>query len=262
MANYKVVDADKLDADLISVADAIRERSGTTEPLSFPDEMVAAVEPLVNKNNYLADICNGKITELVNDKITSIFSSFQSGNTNLLKVDLPLVTTLPSYAFYNCGKLTEAHLHSVTTTSSSQCYAFYGCQSLKKIYYPALTTITGTWFHAFNYSLSIAVFPVLTSDVYGATFSNNRRIKALVLGGNTLCALKNVDALASTPISGVTTYTAGEKGYIYVRSDLVDSYKAATNWSTFADQIRAIEDYPEIVAALDGDFTLWEAANE
>lgn len=24
---------------------------------------------------------------------------------------------------------------------------------------------------------------------------------------------------------------------------LVDSYKAATNWSTYADQIRALEDY-------------------
>lgn len=35
-------------------------------------------------------------------------------------------------------------------------------------------------------------------------------------------------------------------GYIYVPAALVDSYKAATNWSTYADQIRAIEDYPDI----------------
>jgi hypothetical protein len=32
-------------------------------------------------------------------------------------------------------------------------------------------------------------------------------------------------------------------GYIYVPADLVDSYKAATNWSTFAAQFRALEDY-------------------
>jgi hypothetical protein len=42
--------------------------------------------------------------------------------------------------------------------------------------------------------------------------------------------------------SGFTNGT----GYIYVPATLVDTYKAGTNWSTHADQIRAIEDYPEI----------------
>lgn len=32
-------------------------------------------------------------------------------------------------------------------------------------------------------------------------------------------------------------------GYIYVPRALVDTYKAATNWSTIADQFRALEDY-------------------
>jgi hypothetical protein len=35
-------------------------------------------------------------------------------------------------------------------------------------------------------------------------------------------------------------------GYIYVHSALVESYKSATGWAAFGDQIRAIEDYPEI----------------
>lgn len=38
MANYKVVDTDKLDADLTAVADAIREKTGGTEKLTL-DEM-------------------------------------------------------------------------------------------------------------------------------------------------------------------------------------------------------------------------------
>lgn len=46
MANYKRVDADKLDADLEFVADAIREVSGTTAKLSFPLEMEAAIRAL------------------------------------------------------------------------------------------------------------------------------------------------------------------------------------------------------------------------
>ena len=44
MANYKVVNADQLDADLTSVADAIREKTGGSEALSFPDGMVAQLK--------------------------------------------------------------------------------------------------------------------------------------------------------------------------------------------------------------------------
>lgn len=52
------------------------------------------------------------------------------------------------------------------------------------------------------------------------------------------------------PLTGTITFSGGAvatgTGFIYVPSSLVDSYKAATNWVTYADQIRAIEDYPEI----------------
>lgn len=44
MANYKVVNADQLDADLESVANAIRSKGGTAEELAFPDGFISAVE--------------------------------------------------------------------------------------------------------------------------------------------------------------------------------------------------------------------------
>lgn len=44
MANYKVVDADQLDADMATVADAIRSKAGTEDALRFPDGFVSAVE--------------------------------------------------------------------------------------------------------------------------------------------------------------------------------------------------------------------------
>lgn len=46
MADYKVVDADQLDADLKVVADAIRRKGGTTEDLEFPYEMESAVDAI------------------------------------------------------------------------------------------------------------------------------------------------------------------------------------------------------------------------
>ena len=35
-------------------------------------------------------------------------------------------------------------------------------------------------------------------------------------------------------------------GYIYVPSALVDAYKADSKWNAYANQFRAIEDYPDI----------------
>ena len=46
MANYKVVDADKLEVDLGIVCDAIREKGGTSEQLAFPNGMADAVREI------------------------------------------------------------------------------------------------------------------------------------------------------------------------------------------------------------------------
>lgn len=41
-------------------------------------------------------------------------------------------------------------------------------------------------------------------------------------------------------------FAYGNQGYIYVPRDLIETYKVSTNWVTYANQLRAIEDYPEI----------------
>ena len=46
MAYDKVIDSAQLEADLTTVADAIRAKGETTEPLDFPDEYVTAVEAI------------------------------------------------------------------------------------------------------------------------------------------------------------------------------------------------------------------------
>lgn len=66
-------------------------------------------------------------------------------------------------------------------------------------------------------------------------FMRCSRLTALILRKSTLVTLEATTALLSA-----------SKVYIYVPSALVDSYKTATNWSSYASKIRAIEDYPEI----------------
>ena len=68
-------------------------------------------------------------------------------------------------------------------------------------------------------------------------FAGCESLSVVILRSTTMATLENANAFESTPIADGT-------GYIYVPAELVDGYKE--NWSTYADQIRAIEDYPDI----------------
>jgi hypothetical protein len=70
-------------------------------------------------------------------------------------------------------------------------------------------------------------------------FGGCTALEALILRSNTVVTMANANALGSSGIANGT-------GFVYVPSALVDSYKAATNWSTYAVQFRSIEDYPDI----------------
>lgn len=71
-------------------------------------------------------------------------------------------------------------------------------------------------------------------------FYNLTNFDTFIIGGTKyVVPLKTSYVFYNTPIEKGT-------GYIYVRKSLIEEYKTATNWSVFADQFRAIEDYPEI----------------
>ena len=131
MPNYKVIDADKFDADLKTLADGIRAKLGTSAPLSFPDEMSEAIRnrgpkvipKSINANgeyyaeNDGADGYNpitvevidaieeyfaGKLTELNLWGITSIADKICASQYTLKRVNAPNVTKIGNLAFYDC----------------------------------------------------------------------------------------------------------------------------------------------------------------
>jgi hypothetical protein len=78
-----------------------------------------------------------------------------------------------------------------------------------------------------------------------------RSLIAVILRSKTVCTLANTSAFYDCNHFLGTRYGNFNQGmlkdgYIYVPASLVEDYKVATNWSTYADQIRAIEDYPGI----------------
>ena len=196
-------------------------------------------------SDYLAEVMNKQITELINNKITTgLCANFQSGNTKLKKVDLENVISVGESCFHQCTSIDYINLPKVTTIASQ---SFSVLNSLKSLYLPSLETITG-WGYTMQQCINMekAYFPNL-KNITLACFHNCRKLKTLILGSSTVCTLDNTSALTGTPIAKYTEYTNGELGYVYVPKSLVDSYKAETNWSSYASQIRAIEDYPAVL---------------
>ena len=100
-----------------------------------------------------------------------------------------------------------------------------------------VTTI-GEYAFSHNTALTLVSFPSVTS-IGASAFASCSKLTTVILGAGSYVALSNVSAFTGTPIASGT-------GFIYVPAALVDTYKIASNWSTYANQIRAIEDYPEI----------------
>ena len=75
-----------------------------------------------------------------------------------------------------------------------------------------------------------------TIKIGGQSFADSTNLASVILRSETLCTLMHTNAFTNTPISKGT-------GYIYAPQALIDEYKVATNWSTLANQFRALEDY-------------------
>lgn len=161
----------------------------------------------------VAGLLSNTLTNLNNSLATSVLTRACQGRTKIQAVNLPNVTSIGQYGFYGCSGIVTAYF-SKTTSIGGQ--AFYNCAKLKYIDLGTASSIAAQAFHVCN------------------------ALETLILRRtDSICTLSNTTALTNSGIGKGT-------GYIYVPSALIDSYKTASNWSDFADQIRAIEDYPDI----------------
>ena len=119
-------------------------------------------------------------------------------------------------------------------------YAFSFTNNLTSVCMPNVVDV-GSYAFAESQKLSIADLGA-TKSVGSRAFYLCLAFKTLILRGETVCTLANVDALTRTLIASGT-------GYIYVPrallsdTDETKDYRRATNWSTFASQFRALEGY-------------------
>ena len=202
---------------LTNIADAIRSKGSTTDQLTLAG-MVDAINAIQTGENEIVQFIENKITNFSNEELTAISDYGLAGKDNIQSLYIPNVVSVGGYAFDGCENITEIHFEKHITFKSEKWpyMAFRGAKNVVKI--------------EFNDG-----FTILMSYV----FYKMTNLKAVIIRGDNVSQLNNVNHFSDSSIENGT-------GYIYVPAVLVDQYKAATNWVTIADQIRAIEDYPEI----------------
>ena len=183
-------------------------------------------------------LVDGTVSIYTNDRVTKIKNHAFSGCKNLTSANFPICLSIGDFAFYACKSLTSV---SFPVCSYIGNYAFAYCSSLTSVSFPVCSYI-GNYAFSNCTRLTSADFggnsTISKCTIYQQAFAYCSKLTNLTLRYSFVVTLSNINAFISTPLSRSTL--TGSFGSIYVPASLVDSYKAATNWATYADRITAI----------------------
>ena len=96
-------------------------------------------------NDTLNGLITRTITEISNNEVTSVGSYTFINCTKLTTVDLPVCTSIGSSAFNSCATLSSVNLPACKNVGY---YAFYGCSKLTAVDLPVCTSIGGYAFRS------------------------------------------------------------------------------------------------------------------
>lgn len=148
----------------------------------------------------------------MSDNIVLNSSGHQFGYTQLREVDIPTATTkIPWACFYCCYNLKRVGIHSGVTE--------IGNQAFQQVY--ALSSIT---------------IPASVEKIGFEAFETCTGLTSVIMEGATPPVLEYTSGSSSArPVFNNTTCT------FYVPANAVETYKAATGWSVYANRIQAIQ---------------------
>lgn len=172
-------------------------------------------------------------------------------------LDFSELTTAGERAFGSCPYVVEANFPKLTTVPGS----FMSSSGVITVNLPVAENIRGLGYcrtlenvncpnakivndYTFQSDSSLQKFDgVSVTSIGNGSFSSCSKFSTLILrNAEVICALANTNALNGTLVKSGT-------GYIYVPrtllsdTDSTHDYRQATNWSTYAAQFRALEDY-------------------
>lgn len=256
---------------LTGIADAIREKKGTTDPINAQD-FASEISSISTGGgeDYLQILVKGK-GEFGADHLCA---NFQGTNIDFItSVDFSNMTAF-NYMFQYCRNLTA--IPQINTSSATNMQSmFYGCDKLTTL--PQLNTNNVTNMKAICQlcqNLTTVAFNTDKVTALNTAFSGCFRVTTIDLtsmdlitsstSSSSMCSqcysLKNFIIRNMTRVPTIPSSTAFnaifddcyhftgtvherynpeglQDGRIYVPDAMVDTLKAATNWSTFADII-------------------------
>ena len=237
MAVDKLVDSTLLDADLTSVANAIRTKGGTSASLAFPADFVQAIEDIPSGGGGDSDSTIEEFIKKGAIGITSFSSDIAYGkqgyaqivmrdnafyNSGIETFSLPNMTYIPVQAFSN-SSIKIANFPSVTEAGNNA----FSFSHIEELYLKSYSTTVPQMCNQCGL-LEIADLGNATG-INANAFNANRKLSTVILRRTSgVCTLANVSGFAGTPIRGYN----GLSGEIYVPNSLITAYQTATNWST------------------------------
>lgn len=189
----------------------------------------ALVPKLATSGIHAFDNCTS-LESISMPQLATVSNYMFAGCSALSSVSIPNATRINQYAFQNCKDLTSIDLNGVTNIGD---YAFSG----SGIGTLEITDATSLGTYLCQGQRTGIVDQHTTVNLASNRFNGANSLCHLILRSTTMCTL-TTNALTGTAI-------AAGIGWIYVPTDLVATYKAASNWSNYANQIVDISKYPK-----------------
>lgn len=216
--------------------------NGTHDVTNYASAIVdiEAAEDLSTELNNQGTLLSTQTTSISNI-ITALQNKAAGGGST--DIEDAMVTRSLSGAYVNnrvtsigteglrATQISSLHCEEVTTVGGE---ALRDCKNLVSIYLPKCKTLTG---------YAVGICPLLEradldsiETIQAYSFYNCPKLATVVIRTTSkVCTLSNVNAFTSSGIASGT-------GYVYVPDDLVNSYKTATNWSTYANQLKGLSE--------------------
>lgn len=228
MSVDKLVDSTQLDADLTSVANAIRTKGGTSAQLAFPSGFVSAIGDIQTGGgtDYSAGLLDGTISGAYeNTDVTTLRAQAFAGCSNLTSVSMPNLTTAQANAFYNCTNIETLHLPLLYSATAN--YIFGNIKKMTTIALPSLNGSLGAFAFSGDTLLTAVDLGHNVRSISGQCFASTALSVLVLRRTDGVVSLSHINAFNGTPFA-----SGGAGGTIYVPASLVSSYQNATNWST------------------------------
>ena len=201
------------------------------------------------KNSVFCN-CYSLSSITIPDSVTSISQYAFQYCYSLSSITIPnSVTSIGQYAFQYCYSLSSITIPDGVTSIGG--YAFNGCYTLSSITIPNSVTSIGKYAFQYCYTLSSITIPDGVTSIGQYTISRCYSLSSITIPDG----VTSIDAFAFSTCYGVryydfTRHTAvptlsntnafnsiAADCEIRVPAALADEWKAATNWSTYANRI-------------------------